>query len=370
MRIAIITFHRAYNCGAMLQAWALKTVLERMGHKVEFPVLNHVGETKRWKLSWIKWSWNPVKLLRSVVYRVVYNIASIPGEDLLRHRFKLFRQKYLVERVCRIDELDKLYDVIIVGSDQVWNEDCSKGEAPLFLAEGLPSGVKKIAYAVSCGDKALSDERLITIGNAVRRFVDVSVRENIIGEQLRRIINKELPMVLDPTLLLDVSDYNIWDRQLVSEPCLFMYTLSTNDFFINTARLIAKKLAVKLVIAPMYQFSRYKAPRNLTYGISPDRLVSYVARAKYVLSGSFHGTVLSILFNKPFLSLRLNAENQSCPSRVGTLLALTKTMQRLVTPDVAIDEMVTRLTAPVEIDFAALKKEREISLKWLEDNLS
>ena len=53
MKIAILTFHRAYNCGAMLQAWALRTVLERMGHTIEFPILNHVGETKRWKIPLI-----------------------------------------------------------------------------------------------------------------------------------------------------------------------------------------------------------------------------------------------------------------------------------------------------------------------------
>ena len=84
MRIAILTFHRAYNCGAMLQAWALKTVLERMGHVVEFPICNHVGETRRWLYDWVNKEKHGIQLIRSLLGRTFVNGMSIPAEDILR----------------------------------------------------------------------------------------------------------------------------------------------------------------------------------------------------------------------------------------------------------------------------------------------
>ena len=83
MKIAILTFHRAYNCGAMLQAWALRTVLERMGHVVEFPILNHVGERNRW-LKLIDFRKRGMNLIRSFIGRFLLNIFSVPCEDTLR----------------------------------------------------------------------------------------------------------------------------------------------------------------------------------------------------------------------------------------------------------------------------------------------
>ena len=111
MRIAILTYHRAYNCGAMLQAWALKTVLERMGHTVEFPICNHVGEYSRWmnviprNVSLVKKAY--VLGLSPMIYAGSFGVASksISG-------FVKFREKYLPERVTSPKELDKYYDLL------------------------------------------------------------------------------------------------------------------------------------------------------------------------------------------------------------------------------------------------------------------
>ena len=355
MRIGIITFHRAYNCGALLQAWALKTVLERMGHIAEFPILNHVGESRRWAVGWRKWPRTPWGFLDSFFRCLLYNAASIPGEDLLRIRFRRFRKCNLVERACNIDDLSDLYDVLIVGSDQVWSSAHTGNAASLFFGETLPVDIKKIAYAVSYGDKMISSERLRRVALAVDNFNHVSARERIVSEQLEDIAKQNIPVTLDPTLLLERHDYQKFVMEKPKSPYLFMYTLDTDRYFVDTAKRIAARLHIPAIIAPMYQKSRLDAPPGLTYGISPDLLVSYVANADYVVSHSFHGTVLPIVFDKPFLSLRLERENEECPSRVGTLLGLTGNLNRLVTPDIPIDEMVARLTGPIAIDKGDLR---------------
>ena len=368
MRVGIITFHRAYNCGAMLQAWALKTVIERMGHEVEFPILNHIGERRRWSIGWRNWPINPIGLAKSLWGCLIYNIASIPGEDLLRIRFKRFKKQNLPERKCEVCELERFYDALVVGSDQVWCSEHTGGYAPLFFGETLPKGMKKIAYAVSYGDKKISMDRLRRVAQAVGNFECVSARENIVPEQLADLVEKKVQVVLDPTLLLRQSDYQRFVRKS-REPYLFMYTLDTNEFFVESAKRLAKKLNVRAIIVPMYQQSRYGAVEGLTYGISPDRLISYIANAEYVVSHSFHGTALSILFSKPFLSMRLEKESPGYGSRVGTLLKLTNSQERLVTPDISLDEMLARLKAPLKINAIELEKCRVASLEWIEKAL-
>jgi hypothetical protein len=176
---------------------------------------------------------------------------------------------------------------------------------------------------------------------------------------------------LDPTLLLTAEEYAplINNFRPPKEPYLFMYTLRPAPFYVETAKQLAKALGVKAIIAPMYQYSRLFAPKGLTYGISPDRMVGYMAHAKYILAGSFHGTAFATIFKKPFLSLRDQPEDLNALSRPGTLLKLTGNLDRIVTPDISIDEMLQRLQAPM-VDNGALDAARAESKAWLEQALS
>ena len=370
MKIGIITFHRAYNCGAMLQAWALKTVLERMGHAVEFPACNNVGETRRWLYDLINRQKKGIKAVRSFIGRFAINAFSIPSEDILRWRYKRFRKSYLPERVCKPSDFDRYYDVVIVGSDQVWSVKHTGSDAPIFFAENTSDSVSKIAYAASYGDKPLEDSDISRVVSSLGRFTAVSVREPLARRQLSNFSTKQIDVVLDPTLLLEDSDYGAITARFKSckRPYLFMYTLSTAPFFINTAKSLSERLGVECVIAPCYQYSRLGAPKGLTYGISPDRLVAYVRDAKYVLAGSFHGTAMAVIFKKPFLSLRTQVDEYE--SRPAALLNKIGCEDRLVNPTVDIDQMEALLKYNVSpIAFDLLSVEREHSLNWLKNEI-
>lgn len=368
MRIAIITFHRAYNCGAMLQAWALKTVLERMGHTVEFPACNHVGEVPRWLCGWINHDHNGLRKFRSFLARAFINALSIPNEDISRMRYRSFRKANLPERVCDPADFDKHYDLIVIGSDQVWSARHSNSDAPLFFAENIPECVRKIAYAASYGDKPLDCEVLNRVVSALDKFSAVSFREPFAQQQLSEFSEKRITVTLDPTLLLTGEDYKAIETRpyFAHKPYLFMYTLSAESFFVNTARILARRLGVKCVIAPCYQYSRYGAPKGLTYGISPDRLVGWVRGAKYVLAGSFHGTVAGVLFKKPFLSFRNQIDQFE--SRPAALLNMIGCGNRLVNPETSIDEMETLLRSNVAPNaYDKLEEKRRESLEWLRE---
>lgn len=366
MRIAIVTFHRAYNCGAMLQAWALKTVLERMGHTVEFPACNHVGEEKRWLYDLINPDKRGLRFVRSIIGRGLLNLMSIPSEDVSRFRYRKFRKTNYIERVCEPDEFGKHYDLVVVGSDQVWNVKLTLSEAPVFFAENIPDCVRTIAYAASYGDKPLDREVVKRVTASLDRFSDVSVREPLARLQLSGLSNKRIDVTLDPTLLLTEHDYVAIEKSfgLAQKPYLFMYTLSTAPFFIDTAKALAHRLGVRCVIAPCYQYSRFCAPKGLSYGLSPDRLVGWARGAKYVVAGSFHGTVMGVLFHKPFLSLRAKVDEYE--SRPAALLNMMGCGNRLVNPETSIDEMESLLRTDLQPEsYAKLTTKRCESLEWL-----
>lgn len=370
MKIAILTFHRAYNCGAMLQAWALRTVLERMGHEVEFPILNHVGETKRWKLSLVDRNKTGFTLIRSILGRSLINFMSFPNEDILMSRYRRFRNNFLPERDCLVSDLNKYYDLVVVGSDQVWRESLSLSEFPVFLSESVPEGIRKIAYSASYGDKPLDDKSLKRVMRAIERFSYVSVRENLAKNQLSAEASKPIEVVADPTLLLNSNDYSALGEKVKvpKEPYLFMYTLTAQKFYVDSAKEMARRLGVKCVIAPCYQYSRFGAPKGLTYSISPDRLVALARGAKYVLAGSFHGTVMGILFKKPFLSLREQVDEYE--SRPAALLNRIGCSNRLVNPTTSLDEMEALLRTEVDEEvYNRLDQFRSDSLVWLKEAL-
>lgn len=372
MRIGILTFHRAYNCGAMLQAWALKTVLERMGHTVEFPACNHVGETKRTRfLSWPgaeKKGWAKIRSILGRSYinlrTLPYNLGSIPCEGILQKRYRAFRSRFLPERNCKPADFDKHYDLMISGSDQVFSDSHTLKEAPTFFCDDKPKNLRAIAYAASYGDKPLEGERLARVVKALDNFAEVSMRETMAKDQLSALSTKEIAETLDPTLLVSADDYEeIANGEVPSESYLFMYTLYTTPFFLDTAKELARRLGVKCIIAPCYQYSRWKAPKGLTYSISPDRLVQYARHAKYVLAGSFHGTVMGVTFKKPFLSLRGQVDEHE--SRPASLLRKIGCSNRLVNPTTLLDEMERLLREPLPNYSAALDSRRTASLEWL-----
>lgn len=366
MRIAILTFHRAHNCGAMLQAWALKTALVQMGHRVEFPVCNRVGESPRWRLPWTNPNARGFRWCKSLLGRSIVNLLSFPNEDFLRLRYAAFRRKHLSERTCELADLSKHYDLIVVGSDQVWSENHTGVDASMFFGENLPCELRRIAYAASYGDKPLPRDRVGRVARAIKNFSAVSVRERLAKDQLSALVGEDIQEVLDPTLLLDPADYAaIAGGPIPSEPYLFMYTLSSSSFFVDTAKALARELGVKCVIAPCYQYSRYGAPSGLAYGTSPDRLVQYARNAKYVLAGSFHGTVMGVLFNKPFLSLR--GQVDEFESRPAALLRKLGCENRLVNPTMTVDEMCRRLISPLPDLKSRLVPMRVESMKWLQE---
>lgn len=368
MKLAVLTFHRAYNCGAMLQAWALRVVLERMGHDVEFPICNHVGE-RDCLLPYV-YRKSPIRLFISLLYRTVYNGFALFGGKVSERRYRAFRRRFLPERAVAVVNLADVYDCAVIGSDQVWSAQHAGPDYSLFCGERLPERLHRISYAASYGDRSLTDDERERLLPCLKRYCAISVRERAAQDELMRLGVRDIAWLLDPTLLLTAEDYReAMDNIRVRGPYLYVYWVNGGELLLNTARRLAKRLKVKLIVTPVYIHSKVGAPKGMTFGISPGRLLAYTQQATYVLAGSFHGTVFGLLFKKPFLSFRERPD--VVESRPASLLNRLGIPERLVTPEVPIEEMVRLLHEPIsEIVYTErLPNLRQQSLDWLKTAL-
>ena len=358
MRIAILTFHRAYNCGAMLQAWALKTVLERMGHTVEFPACNEVGyNPPRLMCLNIPAEKKGLQWIRSLIGRIWLDILGHRAGEKRGRAYDSFRKEYLPERNCAPSEFPRYYDLVVIGSDQVFSIRHVAEWRSLFYGEAIPSGLQKIAYAGSIGDVPKSGDDLATFKYDLESFFSVSFREPF----------EDYPVVADPTLLLSATDYSLLRkrRSVISQrPYVYLYSIYTTDFEVDSAREIAHRLNCELVISPAYPNERTKGLPETAQRLSPEIMVQYIRDAKYVLAGSFHGTALALIHRKPFLTLRNTIQEPM--SRPEPLLARLNILERRVDPSVPIEEMIVRLTTEVPRKaYNELEKFSKMSLEWL-----
>lgn len=362
MKIGIITFHRALNCGAALQAWALKTFLERNGHEVGF-IHNHVGKESRWypvpKTSSV------LRLMKGLALSAMKNICSFQCRDLAIERFGAFQRDFLPEVPM------ESCDIIVVGSDQVWRKSLTGDETNLFLGESISADIPLIAYAASFGDYDFAVSNAKSVSKSICRYCAVSVREQFAKDSLAELVKQDIAVVADPTLLLEHSDYaSIAAKVDVDRPFLFAYAVHATQFFVETAKMMAKKLGLALVMTATCQHTRWGAPAGLTYGVSPDRMVGYIRDAQCVVASSFHGTAVSLLHGKPFVCLREDGP-QATKSRPAAFLASVGELRRIVTPQTPVEDIVLALETPPSSDSVSkLAGLRAFSSKWLTDAIS
>ena len=372
MKIAILTFHRAYNCGAMLQAWALQTTLRQMGHSVEFPKCNYVGSFRPFHFSrHLSLSGKSFcRCLISIFGRLYLDIRAILGFLPPKNQYDKLRRRIFKERNCRPENFQWLYDCVIIGSDQVWNPDITEEFESLYTGEDIPDSLPIVAYSASCGDYPLNEDFLKKLGIVLRKYKGVSVREPYSKEQIAFHYNGKIDIVADPTLLLRKEDYAIIQAPVVhNRPYIYVYALWASDFIVKTADEIARRKGLDLIITPVYSHINDGTSPHFRMNVTPDKMVGYIAGAEYVIASSFHGTALSILHGKKFLSLREALDEHE--SRPAALLNRLGLMSRLVTPDVSIDEMMIRIDEDYPSDaMQKLELFRNESLDWLRNTLS
>ena len=332
MRIGILTVPFNNNYGGYLQAYALMTILKQMGHEPTIIMRRHTPA--------------PVSLL----FRLKFTIKGICRTIFYRKRFPLiysreltfrtrgrnmlsFVNKYIQPQTIYIystnelrNQCDGKFDVYIVGSDQVWRPIYVPGIiGNMFLDFTEGWDVKRFSYAASFGTdnpEYTEDEKQLC-GRLIERFDGVSVRE----ESGANVIDnlgwhpKRLSVVLDPTLLLNAIDYNkLLHSSSDSERRVFCYVLDQNpltDFVVESVCNVSK---LKENVISNIQTGKSSLP-------SVEDWLTAIRDAEFVVTDSFHGTVFSIIFNKPFV---VCANTQRGFTRFEALLATFGLSNRII----------------------------------------
>lgn len=301
MRVGILTFHRANNFGAFLQAFALCKRLNEMD--------NITAEIVDYICPAIENEYNPESLLNGdgnkIKKKIVYFLRK-PVMEKTAIKFESARKKYLpiskrnIER-NDLKDISSLYDLFIVGSDQVWNQHLTGNDKTYFL-DFIEDRRKKGSYAVSMGDPNYDKDELIELKRNLKDFSFLSVREKNTAAYLNKITERDdIVVSVDPVFLLARNEW-IAQMQLPEEKdyVLFYTVGNPRTSTLNFAKELAKEKKKKLLFIRDRDIAYKHLEVKHINGIDPLEFVGYIFNASDIVTNSFHATAFSVLLHKNF----------------------------------------------------------------------
>lgn len=350
MKVAVLTWTYK-NYGTLLQAYALQKFLTYEGYNVSLinyiPKNENVIKYNKYNLKNIskklKNRYNTLKEKNNIKLLDDNYKDGINNRDLL---FKNFIEDNLpLTEEYKINELKKLnnkYDAWIVGSDQIWSPKYLDGT---FFLNFLDENTKKISYAPSFGVEELDNKAKKIIKPWVDSFDFVSVREKAGQQILKDIIEKQVPVVLDPTLLFNHKEWNSMityrgrENKADNQKYLLCYFLSENETYWNIVKWVSEKYNYKVKVIPIKPLD-FNNDYKKILEIDPFDFVELIKNAEFVITDSFHGTIFSINYSKDFLTVsRFNDRNNGSEnSRLTSILSYLGLKDRFIR---CLDDIVT-----------------------------
>lgn len=346
-KIGILTFHFADNYGAVLQAYALRKVINSFS-TCHAEIMNYVPPAFRYKKTW----------------------QNEEEEKLFfekRAKFETFLEQHCGVISAKVNSIgdSEEYDYYVVGSDQIWNTN----SIGYFLPE-VSDYSKKISYAASIGVSPDAPKlRKSVLQKYVPTFSHVSVREYEHVPLIEEECHVNCECVLDPTLLLDVEDYLplVSKEKLREDKFIFFFWLKHDSEFmrgVEFANNLARKLGLPIVhyfnFAPKHMFCNDGGDMQFE---SIENFLWYVKNAEYVITNSYHATIFSLMFHRPFYTF----VTQSMRGRIDTLCARFGIDNRVVEKYLSIDKVNK------EIDFEGIfqkvYEQRKASIHYLKNAL-
>lgn len=294
MLIGIVTIN-SHNYGNRLQNYALQEVLKKRGHEVA------TIRRKKWGL----WD-RSKKFVRRVVKNDSFNAFYDFDDCYIRYSELVLSRQYTDERVYRA------FDKYVIGSDQVWNPTFSFNSDLDYLPE--VESKKKMSYAASFGVSQIPEGDAGRIADLLRAIPHISVRENAGAAIVKSLADREVPVVLDPTLLLDVEEWKkVSNRPRfidVSDKYIVKYMLGSD---VNAD-----------IVSDFAAENKYRVidvfDKKLKIG--PSEFVWLIANCEMVCTDSFHASVFALLHHRPFAIFERVSSDKDMSSRFDTLCSL------------------------------------------------
>ena len=359
-KIAIITWHAYNNYGGVLQAYALRQTVKKLGVD---------------KVDTVNYKSNPPKVFKKIKFKDVatkFLVRNNKVKDLVQQnskKFDEFRERNFTytkscENATDLFLLNDEYDKFICGSDQIW--------APTVFNENyflsfVSDDSKKISYAPSMGLPTIDNKYIKEeIKKLVSKFDSISIREEQGKNLIKDFTDKEIEVLLDPTLLLNKEEWNEeFNLKEKNNDYIVFYCLGGKKEHYKIAKKIAKTLNKKLIIIPGNVLD-YK--REEVQNASPEEFLKLIYNASLVITDSFHGTIFSINFNVPFITLKRFKDNKlSQNSRIYNILKKVKLENRLY------NDNIKYFMENIDINFnecnKIIEEERKKSIDFLKNSI-
>lgn len=368
MKVGIMSMQRIVNYGSFMQAYALKSIIEDLGHEVVF-VDYHVGLTIDKKKS----------LKRQLRHCIG---ESFFGGIYRRHRKMGNNQKkseleYRYEECLPLLGITKEHnyranvDVLVIGSDEVFNcvqMNPAVGYSPELF--GYKNHAKKvITYAASFGSAKLEDLHQYRIDSELSKYLCKIQRISVRDENSRKIVSKlcgiNPELHLDPVLIGNVE--NSFEKKEEKDNYIAIYGY-INRFTAEESEAICKFAKEKnLKLVSLYGYQSF-CDQNIA--CRPDEILSYFKNAEYIITDTFHGVIFSIINKKQFaVFVRFSGSPViSNQEKLCDLLMRVQLQSQQVT---RLDELSSILNQPIDyvkVDEIRLQ-EREKAIDYLKEEL-
>lgn len=349
--IGIITWYHSINYGSQLQAYALSRVLNRIGFNAYMLTSSHYPIAKN--------------ATNALLYHSVLKKILLP---FIRDQKELFVKTHLREFYLNYKH-PSFYNFksIICGSDQIWAPSQFK---PYYMLSTVPDKVNKISYAASIGFENIPDDLVNDYKKYIGRINHVSVREDKGKELLEKKCGIEATVVLDPTLLVDKKEWDLIKREPdIKRNYIFCYFLKQDHQYSSLVKDFAKQKELSIIGVSDNTEDASWMQLLSHQQVGPCEFIGLIEGAKAVITDSYHGTIFSMLYHKPFILFeRFNKEDIICQnSRIEQLKKYFGIDNRIVNPNLINQLDIT----PIDYSMfeSSLTILREKSMRFLKNAL-
>jgi hypothetical protein len=349
-KIGILTYHDAFNYGAVLQNYALENVLQRLHPDKEVETINYkcVAVVPKSRFS------DLVKA-RGVLNAIVH----YPGRRKLAVTYERFRNQYLhlskrFETHKELLDVIDDYSAIVSGSDQVWNTKFNGGD-DIYVQSFHERNDIKYSYAVSLGSECFAEEEIPYYEEKLEKFQYISMREKTGKDAVEEQLGLEAVQHIDPTFLLTVDDWNSIAETSLSKKYILLYMVPYQKNVADYAKKCGRDMNLPVIVVTKSLKPYLMKHRDSS---TPNGFLALVRGAEMVITNSFHGTAFSIIYHKKF-ALEMN-NSRGFNYRSANLLDVLGICYDKETVGPQIFEGIDWIRVEKRI-----KKQREISIEYL-----
>lgn len=344
MKIGIVTVQDSNNFGSFLQAYALETVLREMGHEVMF-----IRSRSKEYIKRLFYRVKPGK-------RELLHLNSFIHENF--EGFKKYRRFQSEQKCFRVIDNygDEPLDLVILGSDEIWNVKTPVFRKPIFYGENMNP---VMAYAVSIGSSEFEDMKCIPETRFDNIFPILARDEHT--SEFMKSLKIDAPVVCDPTFLVDKSIFrrNYESRLFDGKPFLLVYSYGLENEIVEKILMFAKSKNLR-VLSACFPFSWCDG----VFDCTALDFCAVMEKASFVFTSTYHGTIFSVLNHKQFVSLPQSRKTSDLLSMLGLSERLT---------DDTLNNAEFEAKFEKKIDYASVDKKiaqmREHSLQMLSDGI-